>query len=328
VELGQLIKVGDLLTKEGGAESIQAWATQRAELVRAIAEIQGAIAGPKLKSSGMTSTATLLLLAVALSSACRMSPSSEPTDLGIVAVKPEELLLSDSRRTCGFLVDDSRSLDTEQRTRAVKLLALQVEHLVQRFDCGTVAVGTFADGGEWTGSIEYLSLPSFAAATDCSKVQPTIEGLDNFLASNPAYRDSLEQDARRQCEGRQAQARRAVAAELEPVLAQVSEMLATEAAGAATDVAGVVQAVLRPGGIVFVVTDGVQTVSRSHSLVVPPDALVVILIVPTGADYGGAKATRAAAEAWRRVDRVLVHPYPLIADPRFLDEIGRKLASN
>ena len=50
-------------------------------------------------------------------------------------------------------------------------------------------------------------------------------------------------------------------------------------------------------------------------------------MVPTAAEYGGAKATREAAETRERIDRVIVRPYPILGDPGFLEEVVRTLSS-
>jgi hypothetical protein len=324
-DLSQVLDVGDFLASQGGDEAIQAWQAKRAEIALTIAEIQAVTRDPSPRARIVPTTA-VLLVGVALSSACTVAESAERMDVGPASIS-STVPTSDIQsldRLCGFLVDGSRSLEVEHRPRAVDLFVGRVEDLVRRLDCRTVAAGVFVDGGEWTGSLDYVAVPSLAQAIDCAKVKPSIHGFDRILARNPAYRESLERKASGDCQNRQSQADVAYAAEFQRALARIAAALRTPVAdGERTDIVGAIDAVLRPGGIVFVLTDGVQTVKRTNPLVVPEDAFVVLLVVQTDADYGGAEATRRAVEAWQKVDRVLVLPYPVLGDRRFLDAIGR-----
>lgn len=221
-------------------------------------------------------------------------------------------------RICALFMDRSLSVQGEHRARTVKLLSESLPEALEALGCVELVVGTFSNEGAWAPR-RWLLVPQRPREQDCELSKADVpQGTNGLLANLQGFRTYFRTQAIESCKSKQAERMEAFDAERKEFLATARPIIErpqltheTE-----TNILGVIDSLLETGvQLVLIATDGLETTERTISpLRIPDGSRVVLILLPARDTYGGASATREAAEVWEQAGATVL-PYTALIAP-------------
>ena len=232
----------------------------------------------------------------------------------------------DTDRSCGVLIDGTLSGDRHHRRAALEVIASRLGTFVSAARCRQLLTATFAAAGPFT-IFKYFELPAPPRLDSCGESLPPLQGVKRIFGQAVGQR-KVYLDRHQLVVAACRKQRDKTVTDFEARVRSVLDRVKTSILGSVplevrtdSDIIGVLEAALVDPGGYLVLSDGVDTGTKRLRLQIPAGAFVVLALIPSSPEFGGAEAARAAALRWSKTKRLVVVGWPRLAAPNAFEAI-------
>lgn len=226
---------------------------------------------------------------------------------------------------CAIIIDNTLSVDSILRRRAVASVGQTLGAFVGNYRCTAVMLAWFTTSLDWAIREYYPLVRDLSPQTCDSAVSTRPGGLAAALNSMSGFQESTNNRVAVKCERARQMRVDSVRISLDNVCRAL--LSAPSPSGARTGIKRVVHDVVVGGRYngVIVISDGLETVdSTTHTMPLPPN-LITLVLVPSKSEFGGEDATERSMVGWAaNYPGLRVVAYPEILSPGFWDVEGTR----